>query len=145
MKIIIGFVLVFVVLLSCDNNTPEDPATDMAADDATPLPDAFKGYELYSWEAGGQWNFTLITGTNRNKTYDEIVSKTDVVDGDWVKITVTGTESLKQLLKRLPAPEDIGWVNTPIRVAGFSLPSTTAIAEIEAHCKRLDLTLVVIK
>src|SRR5688500_10090725 len=118
MKIVIVFFLLFVIFLSCDNNTPEDTAPDMA-DKSTPLPDAFKGYELYSWEAGGQWKYTLITGTNRIKTYDEIVSKTNVVDGDWVKITVTGSESLKQLLLRLSAPEDIGWVSTPIRVAGF--------------------------
>jgi hypothetical protein len=144
MKIATGFFLLFAVLFSCDSNTPEEPATDVV-DESTPLPDGFKGYELYSWEAGGQWKFTLITGTNRNKTYDEIVSKTNVVDGDWVKITVTGTESLKQLLQRLSAPEDISWVNTPIRVSGFSLPSTTVIAEIEDHCKRHDLALVVIR
>jgi len=33
-----------------------------------------KGYELYSWQNGSNWNFTLITGTNRTKSFDEIIA-----------------------------------------------------------------------
>jgi hypothetical protein len=43
------------------------------------LPRSFKGYELYSWEEEGQWHFTLITGTNRIKTIEEITSKGDFI------------------------------------------------------------------
>lgn len=144
MKITTVFFVLFAILLSCDSNIPEDPATDIAAG-SIPLPDGFKGYELYSWEDNGQWKFTLITGTNRNKSYDEIVSEVNMETEDWVKITTTDITSLKQLLQRVSAPEDIAWVNTSTRVTGFSLPSTSVIAEIEGHCKKLDLTLVVIK
>ena len=31
-----------------------------------------KGYELYSWQDGGQWKFSLLVGTNREKTLEEI-------------------------------------------------------------------------
>ena len=39
-----------------------------------PLPESLKGYELYSWQAGGEWLFTLTTGTNRIKSFEEITS-----------------------------------------------------------------------
>ena len=39
-----------------------------------------KGYELYSWKVGTDWNYTLITGTNRPKTFEEVSAATGVVD-----------------------------------------------------------------
>lgn len=141
MRTAIVLLLLLTVFFGCENGDQET----VVEVDQTPLPDAFKGYELYSWEANGQWKFTLITGTNRNKTFNEIVSGTNAVEGDWVKFTVTGTVQLKQLLQRVSTPEDISWINTPVRVAGFSLPSAAVIAEIEDHCKSLGLNLSVVK
>jgi hypothetical protein len=43
------------------------------------LPHSMKGYELYSWSEDSQWHFTLITGTNRNKTLEEIISNEDFI------------------------------------------------------------------
>ncbi|MCK5428442.1 MAG: hypothetical protein KAI94_03170, partial [Anaerolineales bacterium] len=44
-------------------------------------PTAVKGYELYSWyvEDEALWFYTLITGTNRLKTYNEITSQKDII------------------------------------------------------------------
>ncbi|MFC1940340.1 hypothetical protein ACFLXO_06645 [Chloroflexota bacterium] len=53
-------------------NKLPSPATDK-------LPHSFKGYELYSWEEDNQWHFTLITGTNRTKTMEEITLKEDFI------------------------------------------------------------------
>jgi hypothetical protein len=34
---------------------------------------AFKGMELYSWQdQAGQWRFSILPGTNRNKTVTEV-------------------------------------------------------------------------
>ena len=44
-----------------------------------PLPHSFKGYELYSWQQDNQWNYTLITGTNRDKTVEEIITGNNTV------------------------------------------------------------------
>src|ERR1051325_1013820 len=44
----------------------------------TPFPESMKGYELYSWKEGKQWKFSLLIGTNRDKTLEEIKS-VDVV------------------------------------------------------------------
>jgi len=74
------------------------------------LPRSFKGYELYSWEEEGQWHFTLITGTNRIKTMEEITSGEDFIsETGWVKIQVVGADAIKDVLSRLPEGESVFW------------------------------------
>ena len=74
------------------------------------LPRSFKGYELYSWEEEGQWHFTLITGTDRTKTMQEITSKEDFVsETGWVKIHVVGADGIKDVLGRLPESQSVFW------------------------------------
>jgi hypothetical protein len=76
------------------------------------LPHSMKGYELYSWLENGQWRFTLITGTNRNKTPDEIISKDDFIsESGWVKVTVTGAEALKVALSKIQPGEFVVWLS----------------------------------
>jgi hypothetical protein len=75
------------------------------------LPDSTKGYELYSWMEDGQWHFALITGTNRNKTFDEVVAKGDFIsEAGWVKVTTTGIDELKVALNKLPENEFVMWL-----------------------------------
>jgi hypothetical protein len=74
------------------------------------LPHSFKGYELYSWEEDNQWHFTLITGTNRTKTMEEITSKEDFIsETGWVKIQVVDADAIKNVLSRLPRSESVFW------------------------------------
>jgi hypothetical protein len=74
------------------------------------LPHSMKGYELYSWLEDGQWHFTLITGTNRIKTIEEVTSKEDFIsETGWVKIQVVGAEAIKDVLSRLPEGESVFW------------------------------------
>ncbi len=76
----------------------------------TPLPKSMKGYELYSWQDAGQWRFTLITGTNRNKTLGEVITgETKEGEDGWVNIHVAGVEEAKALLSRVPAGEWVSW------------------------------------
>ena len=44
---------------------------------ATPFGESMKGYELYSWQEGNTWKFSLLVGTNREKSLDEIKAKTE--------------------------------------------------------------------
>lgn len=75
-----------------------------------PLPEAVKGYELVSWQSGEDWNFTLITGTNRQKSFDELMAPDSQVSTDgFVKITVSGVEGIKQVLAMLPAKTEVFW------------------------------------
>jgi hypothetical protein len=116
----------------------------------SPLPYSAKGYELYSWpaEKGNGWQFTLITGTNRLKTYEEIVSAEDIVsEGGWVKISATGTEGLKALLDQLPVGESVTWNSgdwleqVGVPAGNIRLPGEDVIDEIESYCRQLGIEL----
>ncbi|UCD09382.1 MAG: hypothetical protein JSU79_01695 [Dehalococcoidales bacterium] len=72
------------------------------------LPHSMKGYELYSWREGDEWRFKLITGTNRTKTLQEIVSNTDEIS-EFVDIRVTGMDALLTLLHKIPDGESVFW------------------------------------
>jgi hypothetical protein len=67
---------------------------------ATPFPESMKGYELYSWQDGGQWKFSLMIGTNREKTLEEIKSA-DVI--------LSGVNELTSTLKNIPSGQYITW------------------------------------
>jgi hypothetical protein len=106
------------------------------------LPRSSKGYELYSWEEGGQWHFTLITGTNRTKTMEEITSKEDYIsESGWVKIQVVGLEAIKEVLSRLPQGESVSWCDElhigQTTETDLQLPPqqiTDAIKEYAGYC-----------
>jgi hypothetical protein len=112
------------------------------------LPRAPKGYELYSWQESEQWHFTLLTGTNRLKTYEEIVSVENVVsESESVRLTVQGLESLEATLGRLPEGETVTWISAEwlervgATQGNIQLPDPTLVQEIERHCQRLGIRL----
>jgi hypothetical protein len=68
------------------------------------LPAAFKGYELYAWDEDGELVYTLITGTNRQKTLAEIMPGAhETQDGEWVVVSGRGLEALARTIARVPA------------------------------------------
>jgi hypothetical protein len=117
--------------------TPPDP----------PLPQSMKGYELYSWLQNDQWNYTLITGTNRDKTAEEIVTAGYSVNTDgWVNIHVIGLIALEQLISLLPAGEFVTWLsgprsNDPQYAVNFALPPADDVAAIKAYADQHSLNL----
>ena len=116
----------------------------------SPLPHSMKGYELYSWEVEGEWHFTLITGTNRLKSLEEITSGGDTVSADgWVRIGVQGVDALESLLRRLPEREWILWIGegwlqqAQVDAGNLTLPPREITDAIEAYGKQLGLELSV--
>ena len=116
--------------------------------DARLLPRSMKGYELYSWfvDEADAWHHTLITGTNRDKSFAEVSTPDSVVtEQDWVKITVRGAPALKSVLTRLPEGETVLW--NPMRrlrdapAAGDSQPDRVLVRELERICQRRDIHL----
>ena len=106
----------------------------------TMLPRSMKGYELYSWQEEGQWHFTLITGTNRNKTLEEVTTgENKEGDDGWVNIHVTGVEEIKAVLNRVPAKEWVSWSQWGTvgpqegAVITLELPPEDIITEIQEH------------
>jgi len=112
------------------------------------LPRSSKGYELYSWEEEGQWHFTLITGTNRIKTIEEITSKEDFVsETGWVKIQVVGADAIKDVLSRLPEGESVFWCDElhiwQSTETDLQLPPEQIADAIEEYAKQCGLDFVV--
>ncbi len=92
----------------------------------SPLPRSMKGYELYSWELDRGWHFTLITGTNRNKTLEEIISGDNIESEDgWVDIHTLGVEGIKAVLSRIPEKEFVSWNG-----GQFVLPMDQAVVKL---------------
>jgi hypothetical protein len=114
------------------------------------LPHSMKGYELYSWSENNQWHFTLITGTNRNKKLEEIVSSTNIISKDgWVHIHVVGVDELNNLLSRLPQFEDILWLSKLRSEQSIQdeitiiLPEESIMSIIKLHSEHCRLNLQV--
>ena len=112
------------------------------------LPRSFKGYELYSWLEDSQWHFTLITGTNRLKTMEEITSEGDLTsETGWVRIQVVGADTVKDVLSRLPDGESVFWcdelhIEQPTET-DLQLPPEQIADAVEEYAKQCGLDFVV--
>ena len=99
---------------------------------------SMKGWELYSWPNGGDWNYSFLVGTNRAKTYDEVITN---------KIAVIGKDSLKMLLDKFPAKEELFWIGKRVGDGweNLSFPDTNTINEIKDYCVQKELVLNVVE
>jgi hypothetical protein len=91
-----------------------------------------KGYELYSWQEGNQWRFSLLVGTNRLKTVDEIkAADTFLPDVD----------TLIARLKKVPAGQYVTWTSGET----LAFPPDTILRQVEKVCTDQGLTLSIVK
>lgn len=96
----------------------------------------FKGIELYSWQAEtGQWVYSILPGTNRNKTIAE------------VKAYPLSLDEVKAAISKLAIGESIFWFNRTTEGSsdpGFDLayPPHAVIAELEQYALQNQVTLV---
>jgi len=99
---------------------------------------SMKGYELYSWPNGNNWNYSILTGTNRLKSYEEVITN---------KIAVVGKDSLKMLLDKFPVNEEIFWIGhrSDGEWSNISFPDQNTIDEIVSYANQKDLKLQVFK
>ena len=131
---VLFFILLF-VFLYCEKDTSS--RSDPGLSEEEMLPHSMKGYELYGWTGEEKLFFCLITGTNRLKTDEELLSEEDVITQDgWVRIKVTGVDSVKTLLRRLPPGESLRWSGP---AADFSPPSEEILQEIKEYCRTLQI------
>ena len=133
-------------------STPEFiPTLDMNALPET-FPVSLKGYELLSWRYEGDWVFTLMTGTNRSKSFEEILSAENQYSSDQlIKITVRGPEELIVVLGSLPRREQINWGGmnlegeVPANTLYFTFPPDAIVDEIVKFCNEQGIILVTLK
>ena len=147
-QIVLPLLVLITILSACTLAPVDDPLITEATLETAPLPHSMKGYELYSWTENNQWHFTLMVGTNRLKSLEEITSGETVVSQDgWVKISVTGVGAIKQVLSRLPQGEEVFWIGETWReqagaaAGSITLPAAEIIQDIMVHCKALGLVL----
>lgn len=95
---------------------------------ATPFPESMKGYELYSWQDDGQWKFSILVGTNREKTLDEIKS---------ADVTLSGVNALTSALEKIPAGQYITWSSRET----LSFPPDDILSQVKQVCQDKGLKL----
>ena len=98
---------------------------------ATPA-ESMKGYELYSWRDGNQWKFSLLVGTNREKTLDEIKSP---------DTALLGVDALKPALEVISSGQYIIWSSKHT----LAFPPDDIIKQVEQICKDQGLILNIAK
>ena len=95
---------------------------------ATPFAESMKGYELYSWQEDGQWKFSVLVGTNREKSLDEIKS---------TEVVLSGIDTLTATLEKIPAGQYITWSSRE----SLSFPPDDIRSQVEQVCKDRGLIL----
>jgi len=102
---------------------------------------SMKGWELYSWPNGDDWNYSLIVGTNSLKSYNMVTGN---------PVSVKGIDSLKKVLERMPEGEEIFWIgenwlshiwNDDYK--DLRLPPENIVSEIERFCQEHGLIMTV--
>lgn len=89
---------------------------------------AFKGMELYSWQENGLWRYSLLVGTNRNKSWAEVAAASMDESG------------LRERLAQLAVGEMVFWSSS-----GFSgklaRPPQAQVTELVQLCRQLKIQL----
>jgi len=134
-------------LTACTKENKEEQANTKSDFDTLVVPHSMKGYELYSWPEGNKWYFSVLIGTNRTKTYAEVISNTP---SEMHLTTVTGIETLKLVLDRFPENEYITWIGKGWlqsawgnNYGNLQLPPQNDINDIIQFCANKKLNLQV--
>ena len=107
------FTILLAVLLSSCSTTAQPGATLPA--------ESMKGFELYSWQEGDQWKFSLLTGTNHEKTLDEVQSEDAALDG---------VDALRSALEGVSVGQTITWsAKEPL-----AFPPEEIVQQVEQIC-----------
>ena len=107
--------------------------------DSVSFEHSMKGWELYSWPNGNNWTYSILEGTNRCKTLEQVT-------GNY--IIVTGNDSLKILLDKFPLHEEIFWIGEEWldriwnnNTSNLTLPDINTLNEIRDYCTQKQLVL----
>ncbi len=135
--------LLISILLTLTGCTPTTSQIEIK----TPIPKSMKGYELYSWNSDGVWKFKLMTGTNRNKSYEEIVSTEKTISNNgWVNYFVTGNDELFMLLEQMPRKSFLIWdptYNPGGNEIRFKYPDRETVQKVRDICRMKEIELMI--
>jgi hypothetical protein len=142
--------IVFVIFASsCKDNMDERAQNAGCSNTANPdtlnlQGNQLKGWEVYSWPACGDWNFSLLYGTNALKNYNEVTGRQ--ASSRFV-IRVWGKNELKKVLQRIPAGETVGlvgegWLQRAWGAGTYhdlKLPPASIMSELQQTAVQLNL------
>lgn len=103
-----------------------------------------KGYQLFTWKEKGRWHFSLLSGTNRERSYTEITTGPAVA---------VGMGEFEGALKRLPRGSEVLWQSdappgikrpSSSEMISFKHPSRKRIERIRSQCDKLGIKLTLI-
>jgi hypothetical protein len=102
-----------------------------------PIKPAFKGMELYSWQESknGIWVFSILYGTNRNKTVRE------------VKSFALDLSEVEKCFCDMPENETVVWMTSAQEETSgaqfnFPQPSDAIVDEVEQHAVKCRIDLI---
>jgi hypothetical protein len=138
-RLLIVTILFALIACSCQSVTPTpqsdglgdiQPVSETDTNPLVPIPGekSMKGYELYSWQKDSQWYFSILIGTNRGKTLEEIQSSA---------ATLSGMDELRSVLETIPTGEYITW----LLKESLAFPPKEIIAEVQEICAKKGLEL----
>ncbi len=125
-----SLILPLIMVICCSENKISDPEPSSNSSQSLK---SMKGWELYSWQQADNWDFSLVPGTNRIKTYEEITSEKSKI----------GLETLKHELGQLAKDEEIFWLIN--QVSNMSLPPNEIVDKVKTYCTEYNLKLYIIK
>jgi hypothetical protein len=138
--IIVSLIMTSFSWVTCSEHADQEmqPVKKIDLDTLT-FKNSLKGWELYSWPNGTDWTYSLLGGTNRLKSYEEVRAN---------EIIVCGIDSLKMLLARLPENEQLFWIGEgwlescwDSDYGNLSLPDRQTVREIQKYCGQIHLVL----
>lgn len=95
---------------------------------------SMKGWELYSWQEGQQWCFSLLEGTNREKSISEIRSSDTLLDG---------LDALRRALEGIAAGQYIMWWSPSWTGEVLTFPTADVVEQVRRTCEERGLQLSV--
>lgn len=128
------FFIVAMMAMICVSSAAVGPARG----EGKRMEKSFKGWELYSWKAEHNWKYSLLMGTNRLKSCNEIKAKEE-------------TLTYEQMLKKLESVAEDDWVTWCSDKANGSTPCGLRMApanvrqSVERLCEKRRIHLQVME
>ncbi len=135
------------LLMKCTKDKNENIPIAKSYLDTLTVTHSIKGWEIYSWPSGNDRYYSILIGTNRIKTYEEVTSDEPSA---MHLITITGIDTLRLVLARFPESEYIDLIGKTClqncwggNYGNLSLPPQNQIDDIILFCTQKKLNLQV--
>ena len=115
-------IVILLFLVNCKSQAVQNTQTTDAG--------SMKGFELYSWLEGKTWRYSLLQGTNRIKSYDEITA---------ADVQLDNIEALIEAMGNLPLGDWVFWSDQ--RVPGTHIPPQAIVDTIRGYSQQIGLQL----